>query len=107
MRCFQAAERGDRPMKTAGGCLSKLQKRMRCWLDTDAKRTGGASSSSHQELVQILPNAKGNISHSLRLLEARGWLIIGRSPGGTRNMLCSPQKGVRRPRRFQEVMINA
>jgi hypothetical protein len=82
MRRFQAAERGDRPMKTAGGRRSKFQKRMPCWLDTDAKRTGGASSRSQQELVQILPNAKGNISHSLRLLEARGVLIVGRSPGG-------------------------
>jgi hypothetical protein len=82
MRRFQAAEWGDRPMKKADGRLSKLQKRMLCWLDTDARRTGGTSSSSHQELVQILPNAKGNISHSLRLLEVRGLLTIGRSPGG-------------------------
>jgi hypothetical protein len=69
-------------MKKANGRLSKLQKRILCWLATDAKRTGGTSSSSHQELVQVLPHAKGNISHSLRLLEARGLLIIGRSPGG-------------------------
>jgi hypothetical protein len=32
--------------------------------------------------VQALPHAKGNISHSLRLLEARGLVKIGRSPGG-------------------------
>jgi DNA-binding MarR family transcriptional regulator len=32
--------------------------------------------------VQALPHAKGNISHSLRLLEGRGLVEIGRSPGG-------------------------
>jgi hypothetical protein len=39
-------------------------------------------ASSHPELVSALPAAKGNISHSLRLLETRGWIIIGRTPGG-------------------------
>jgi hypothetical protein len=66
----------------AGGRLSKLQKRMLCWLDSEERRTGRIFSSSHQKLVQALPNAKGNISHSLRLLEARGLVEIGRSPGG-------------------------
>jgi hypothetical protein len=66
----------------AGQRLSALHKRILCWLDHDERRTRGTRSSSHQELVQGLPHAKGNISHSLRLLEARGLLIIGRSPGG-------------------------
>jgi DNA-binding MarR family transcriptional regulator len=39
-------------------------------------------SSSHQDLVRACPGDQGNISHSLRTLEARGLLVIGRSPGG-------------------------
>jgi hypothetical protein len=66
----------------AGGRLSKVQKRLMCWLDSEERRTGRICSSRHQKLVQSLPNAKGNISHSLRLLEARGLVDIGRSPGG-------------------------
>jgi DNA-binding MarR family transcriptional regulator len=62
--------------------LSRLQKRILAWLAADAHRTRGRTSSSHQELVQSLPSAKGNISQSLRTLEARGWIVIGRSPGG-------------------------
>ena len=62
--------------------LSQLQRRILAWLLADAQRTGGQTSSSHQELVRTLPSAKGNISQSLRTLEARGWVVIGRSPGG-------------------------
>ena len=73
---------GDEPANTAGRRLSRLQKRILCWLDAEERRTDRVFISSHQQLVQALPNAKGNISHSLRLLEARGWVEIGRSPGG-------------------------
>jgi DNA-binding MarR family transcriptional regulator len=82
MSRLQASKLGDRRTKMAGGRLSKLQKRMLCWLDSEERRTGRIFSSSHQKLVQALPNAKGNISYSLRLLEARGLVEIGRSPGG-------------------------
>jgi len=37
---------------------------------------------SHEDLVKALPVDKGNLSHSLHTLEARGWIVIGRSPGG-------------------------
>ena len=82
MSRLQASGREDEPAKIAGGRLSKLQKRMLCWLDGEERRTDRIVSSSHQHLVQALPNAKGNISHSLRLLEAQGLVKIGRSPGG-------------------------
>ena len=62
--------------------LSQLQRRILAWLLADAQRTGGQTSSSHQELVRTLPSAKGNISQSLRTLAERGWVVIGRSPGG-------------------------
>jgi len=82
MSRMQAPEQGKSPSKRAGGRLSKLQKHMLCWIDTEERRTNRLFSSSHQALVQSLPNAKGNISHSLRRLEAQGLVEIGRSPGG-------------------------
>jgi hypothetical protein len=82
MSRFAVSKRGGEPAKIAGGRLSKLQKRLLCWLDAEERRTDRVFSSSHQKLVQALPNAKGNISHSLRLLEARGLVEIGRSLGG-------------------------
>jgi hypothetical protein len=82
MSHFHAADPGARRTKMAGGRLSKLQKRILCWLDAEERRTKRIFSSSHQKLVQAFPNAKGNISHSLRLLEAHGLVEIGRSPGG-------------------------
>ncbi len=82
MSRLHASGREDEPAKMAGGRLSKLQKRLLCWLDGEERRTDRIVSSSHQQLVQALPNAKGNISHSLRLLEAQGLVKIGRSPGG-------------------------
>jgi len=39
-------------------------------------------SSSHPELVTVLPSAKGNISHSLRRLETQGLIVMLRTPGG-------------------------
>jgi DNA-binding MarR family transcriptional regulator len=38
--------------------------------------------SSHEDLVKGLPADKGNLSRSLRTLAERGWIVIGRSPGG-------------------------
>jgi DNA-binding MarR family transcriptional regulator len=82
MSRFAVSKRGGEPAKSAGGRLSKRQKRLLCWLDAEERRTDRVVSSSHHQLVQALPHAKGNISHSLRLLEARGLVEIGRSLGG-------------------------
>jgi hypothetical protein len=62
--------------------LSRRQKRTLQWLATDHQRTRGMLTSSYQDLVRALPGDKGNISHSLHTREARGLIIIGRSPGG-------------------------
>src|SRR3989454_9270034 len=79
--CFTLSTGSQRP-RMAATRLSQLQKRILRWLAADAQRTRGVVASSHQELVCALKGDKGNISHSLRTLEARGWLIIGRSAGG-------------------------
>ena len=62
--------------------LSRRHKRLLQWLAADYQRTRGMIRSSHQDLVRALPGDKGNISHSLQTLEARGLMVIGRSPGG-------------------------
>jgi DNA-binding MarR family transcriptional regulator len=62
--------------------VSRFQKQMLRWLLADHHRTRGVLASSHAELVKALRGAKGNISHSLRTLEARGWIVLGRTPGG-------------------------
>lgn len=62
--------------------LSQLQKRILRWLVRDHQRSKGVIASSHQELVRALQGDKGNISHSLRTLEIRGGIVIGRSSGG-------------------------
>ena len=62
--------------------LSRRHKQILHWLAVDHQRTRGMIRSSHQDLVRTLPGDKGNISHSLQTLEARGLLVIGRSPGG-------------------------
>jgi hypothetical protein len=82
MSRFPVFDRGEAPAKMADGRLSTRQKRMRCWLDAEEKRTKRVFSSSHHQLVQALPHAQGNISHSWHLLAARGLVKIGRSPGG-------------------------
>ncbi len=105
MSRLPVSDRKSKPAKTAGERLSMLQKRMLCWLDGEERRTRRTVSSSHQRLVQALPNAKGNISHSLRLLEARGLVHIGRSQGAKRKMSGSPRQGAGRPLKLQEVMI--
>lgn len=73
--------------------LSQLQKRMLHWLAADHQRTQGRITSSHQELVRALHRDKGNISHSLRTLETRGWLVIGRSSGGKAESLMLTREG--------------
>jgi len=62
--------------------LSRRPKHTLHWLAVDHQRTRGMIRSCHQELVRTLPGDKGSMSPSLQTLEARGLIVIGRSPGG-------------------------
>jgi DNA-binding MarR family transcriptional regulator len=73
--------------------VSRLQKRILAWLVADQQRTTGQTASSHQELVRALQGDRGNLSHSLRTLETRGWIGIGRSPGGKAEALTLTPEG--------------
>jgi DNA-binding MarR family transcriptional regulator len=75
---------------------SRLQQRIVCWLAADHQRTRGMIVSSHEDLVKALAADKGNLSHSLRTLEARGWLRIGRSPGGKAQHVTLTTAGMQR-----------
>jgi DNA-binding MarR family transcriptional regulator len=62
--------------------LSKLQRQILHKMWTQYERTQGGISTGHLDLVRALGRDKSNVSHSLRTLEARGLITIGRSPGG-------------------------
>jgi DNA-binding MarR family transcriptional regulator len=62
--------------------LSKLQRHILHLMWTQYERTQGGISTGHLDLVQALGRDKSNVSHSLRTLEARGLITIGRSTGG-------------------------
>ena len=76
--------------------LSRLQQRILRWLAVDHERTKGLIVSSHEDLVKALREDKSNISRSLRTLEARGWLMIGRSPGGKAQHVTLTSEGAQR-----------
>jgi DNA-binding MarR family transcriptional regulator len=62
--------------------LSQLQRRiLRCLLAA-YRRTNGGTSLGHVDLLKALGGDKGNISHSLRTLEDRGLIRLGRTNGG-------------------------
>ena len=84
--------------------LSRLQQRILLWLAGDEKRSRGRISSAHQELIGALPSAKGNISHSLRLLESQGFIVIGRTLGGKAESLYLTAVGHQRVANLSEVM---
>ena len=62
--------------------LSRLQRQILTRLMAEYRRTQGGTILGHYELVQGLGRDKSNVSHSLRTLEARGLIVIRRTPGG-------------------------
>jgi DNA-binding MarR family transcriptional regulator len=62
--------------------LSRLQRRILAWLVAEEQRTRGTMSASHQDLVQALAHDQGNLSTSLKGLEAKGLVHITWTPGG-------------------------
>jgi DNA-binding MarR family transcriptional regulator len=76
--------------------LSRLQQQILRWLAADYQRTRGMIVSSHADIVKTLAADKGNLSHSLRTLEKRGWIVIGRSPGGKAQYVTLTSEGSQR-----------
>jgi len=64
--------------------LSRLQRRILAWLRHEYVRTKGTVSPGHLELVKVLADEHHqSISRSLKNLEAKGLISVGRTPGGT------------------------
>ena len=49
---------------------------------------------SHYELVKALEGEKGNISHSLRPLESKGWIVIDHTSSGRAAYLALTPEGL-------------
>jgi DNA-binding MarR family transcriptional regulator len=62
--------------------LSHLQRRILTWLAAEERRTRCTMSASHQDLARAMAHHKGNLSTSLRNLEAKGLVKITHTPGG-------------------------
>ncbi len=62
--------------------LSRLQRHLLQRLLAQDELTQGGLAMGHFELVQQIKGDKSNISHSLRTLETRGLITMGRTPGG-------------------------
>ena len=60
------------------------------------QRTQGGVSSSHQALAEAMAADKGSLSRSLSTLEKRGWIIVGRTPGGKATYLCLTPEGLQK-----------
>ena len=75
--------------------VSRLQKRILRLLAAEHHRTQGSTATSHYELVKALGRDKGNISHSLRTLEERGWIVILRTPGGRAHSIDLTAEGLK------------
>ena len=73
--------------------LSKLQRQILHQMWTQYERTQGGISTGHLDLVRALGRDKSNVSHSLRTLEARGLMVIHRTPGGQANTVHLTSEG--------------
>ena len=63
--------------------ISGLQKRILAWLEAEYVRTKGSVSPGNQELVAALSDiSKASISRTLKNMEAKGLITVGRTPGG-------------------------
>jgi DNA-binding MarR family transcriptional regulator len=74
--------------------VSRRQKPILRLLMVEHHRTHGGTSMGHLELVKALAGDKSHISHSLRTLETRGWIVIGRTPGGRAEYLDLTPEGL-------------
>ena len=62
--------------------LSGLQRRLLRYVYDAEARSRWSVSPSHLELVRALGGNKGNVSTSLRNLEAKGLVVVHRTRGG-------------------------
>ena len=77
--------------------VSRLHKHILRVLLAEHHRTHGRMAMGHLELVKALGGDKSNISHSLRTLETRGWIVIGRRRVVGRHISILRRQGSKKP----------
>jgi hypothetical protein len=84
---------GEQRRAMAARRLARRHQRILQWFAADPQRTRGLITSRHQDLGGALPGDKGNIRRSLHPREARGLMVLSRSPGGTAESLWLTPEG--------------
>jgi DNA-binding MarR family transcriptional regulator len=74
--------------------VSRRQKRILRVRVAEHRRPQGGTSLRHYALVKALEGDKGQISHRLRTLASKGWIVIDRTPGGRADYLDRTPEGL-------------
>ena len=76
--------------------LSRLQRRILRYVYEVEARSRGIVSASHVELTRALGGNKGNVSLSVRNLEAKGLVAVSRTRGGKAEAVALTREGKNR-----------
>jgi DNA-binding transcriptional regulator GbsR (MarR family) len=76
--------------------LSRLQRRILPYVYAAEVRSRGMVTASHLELVRAVGGNKGNVSISVRNLEAKGLVAIARTRGGHAEAVALTREGKKR-----------
>jgi DNA-binding MarR family transcriptional regulator len=85
--------------------LSGLQRRMLAWVYEAEARSGWHTSASYFELRRALGGNKGNMSVSVRNLEAKGLIQVYRTRGGQASSVWLTKAGKNRVENLRKVLI--
>lgn len=85
--------------------LSRLQRRMLEWVYEAEASSGWHTSPSYFELRRALGGNKGNMSVSVRNLEAKGLIKIYRTRGGQASSVWLTKNGKNRVENLKKVLI--
>ena len=87
--------------------LSRLQRRMLQWVYEAEASRGWRYRPGYSELQQAVGGNKGNMSVSLRNLEAKGLLNVYRTSGGQASTIWLTEAGKNRVGNLKKVLIKS
>jgi DNA-binding MarR family transcriptional regulator len=76
--------------------LSRLQRRILRYVYEAEAQSRWSVSPSHLEIMRAVAGNKGNVSMSLRNLEAKGLVVVYRTPGGYADSIALTREGKNR-----------
>ena len=85
--------------------LSGLQRRMLAWIYEAEARSGWHISPSYFDLRRALGGNKGNMSVSVRNLEAKGLIKVYRTSGGQSSSVWLTKEGKNQVENLKKVLI--